>query len=169
VSPHGLRWELSGRFEHPHWLAHLCTGLADIGISVVTGHAVRRTTGIWDAQLEVDVTGSAVAPEEVDLVALAAEPPRSREPAPLRLASVEVSRREDGYLVVRVSAVDELGFLSRLLRRVSLLTLHPVEVTVATRAGVVDDRLVLSGIGSHVPSEEIHELLVHVLTGLLVR
>jgi hypothetical protein len=117
----------------------------------------------------VDVSGSVVPPAEVDLAVLAAEPPRTRDPAPLRLSAFEVSRREDGWLQVEVSAVDDLGFLGRLLRRVSLLTLHPLEVTVATRAGVVHDRLVLAGIGSTVPSEEIQELLEHVLTGLLVR
>ena len=169
VSAHGLRWDLSGRFDHPHWLAHVCSGLADLGISVVTGRAVRRSTGIWDAHLDVDTADALIAPEDVDLAALAVAPERPRESAALGLTAVAVSRRPDGFLVVEVSAADELGFLGRLLRRVSLLTLHPVEVSVATRDGVVDDRLVLSGIGSTVPSDEIGALLEHVLAGLLVR
>lgn len=168
VSAHGLRWDLSGRFEHPHWLGHVCSGLADVGISVVTGHAVRREAGTWKAHLDVDVSQSLVPPDQVDLAVLAAATARSRDLVPLRLAAVSVSRRTDGFLQVDVSAADELGFLGRLLRRVALLGLHPTEVTVSTRDGVVHDRFVLAGIGLTVPSDQIAALLEQVLTGLLV-
>jgi hypothetical protein len=169
MSTHSLRWDLSGRFEHPHWLAHVSGGLADLGISVVTGHAVRRVAGSWEAYLVVDVSGSVVPASDVDVAALAAAPPGPQRAVPLRLSAVSVRRRPDGFLEVEVSAVDELGFLGRLLRRVALLGLHPVEVTVATRNGVVHDRLVLAGIGSKVPSEEIAALVEQVLDGLVVR
>jgi hypothetical protein len=41
-SVNGLRWQLSGRPEHPHWLASLCTGLSELGIGVVAASSERR-------------------------------------------------------------------------------------------------------------------------------
>jgi hypothetical protein len=163
-----LRWELSGSFPHPHWLAHVCSGLSDLGIAVLTGHAVRRPSGTWKAHLDVDVSRSAVPVSQVDPVALAAVPPRGRDLLPLRLTSAEVVRRDDGLVQLDVTAPDELGFLGRLLRRVALMTLHPVEVSVATRDGRVHDRLVLAGIGATVPGEEVMMLLHRVVSGLVV-
>jgi hypothetical protein len=79
-----------------------------------------------------------------------------------------VVRGEDGLVQLDVTAPDELGFLGRLLRRVSLMTLHPVEVSVATHDGRVHDRLVLAGIGATVPSDEVMMLLQRVVSGLVV-
>ena len=162
------RWDLSGTYDHPHWLAHVCSGLADRGFSVLRGHAVRRAAGAWEGHLDVDASGADVPDHEVDVVALAAGVRVTRDLVPLRLASVTVSRLPTGFLQLDVSAPDELGFLGRLLRRVSLLTLYPAEVSVSTRSGVVHDRFVLSGIGSTVPSDEIAVLLEQVLGGCVV-
>ena len=54
---HTERWELSGSFRHPHWLAFLSTALADVGISVVQGHAARGERGVWEGYLEAPAKG----------------------------------------------------------------------------------------------------------------
>lgn len=165
----GLRWELSGQPEHPHWLASVCTGLSELGIGVVAGHALREPGGTWRAHLDVDVSAALVVPDDVDVAALAARPLQPGDHTALRLSAVEVRRRADGFLLIEVAAPDETGFLGRLLRRVSLLGLYPLEVSVATQDGVVHDRLVLSGIGVTVPSDDVAVTVEQVLLGLLVR
>ena len=163
-----LRWDLSGTYDHPHWLAHVCSGLADRGFSVLRGQAVRRAAGAWEAHLDVDASRADVPDHEVDLVAMTAGIRATRDVVPLRLASATVSRLPTGFLQLDVSAPDELGFLGRLLRRVSLLSLYPAEVSVSTRSGVVHDRFVLSGIGSSVPNDEVAVLLEQVLGGHVI-
>jgi hypothetical protein len=165
----GLRWELSGQPEHPHWLASVCTGLSELGIDVTAGHALREPGGTWRAHLDVDVSAALVVPDDVDVAALAAQRPQPGDTASMRLSAVDVRRRADGFLLVEVEAPDETGFLGRLLRRVSLLGLYPLEVSVATHGGVVHDRLVLSGIGVTIPSEDVAITVEQVLLGLVVR
>jgi hypothetical protein len=169
AAPVTTRWDLSGRYQHPHWLAHVCSGLTDRGISVMAGRAARRAAGEWDAHLDVDLSGAVVPTLPEDVHALAAPTRRRNDRVELRLASVRLARLADGFLALDVTAPDELGFLGRLLRRVSLLSLYPVEVQVATHGGTVHDRLVLAGIGSSRPSEDIGEVLEQVLRGHLVR
>jgi len=166
-SVQGLRWELAGRPEHPDWLTHVCSGLAELGISVVTGHAACDGEGRWRAHLDVDVSRALVDPESVDVASLAEPRPWAGGSAPLRLTALDVGRREDGLLLLQVTAPDELGLLGRLLRELSALKLHPVEVAVSTRTGVAHDRLVLGASSGGVPSSELQTLLGHVLSGHL--
>ena len=84
------------------------------------------------------------------------------------MTAAGLTRRTDGLLVVDVSAADELGFLGRLLRQVSLFALMPVTVTIATRDGVIDDRLVLAGIGVTAPTPEVVSALEQMLARFLV-
>ena len=158
------RWDLSGTYDHPHWLAHVCSGLGDRGISVVGGRAVRGAAGAWDAYLDVDTSGAIVPVEEVDVAAIAAGARAGRDPVPLRLTSVEVTRRPDLMLQVDVSAADEIGFLGRLLLRVSLYGLYPSEVEVSTGDGVVRDRVVLTGMGAAIPNETVAQQLSDLLS-----
>jgi len=169
AAPVTTRWDLSGRYQHPHWLAHVCGALGDRGISVTAGHALRRSAGEWEGHLDLDASASTVPTGPADLPALAAITRRRNDKEELRLSSVTLARLDDGFLRLDVSAPDELGFLGRLLRRVSLLGLYPVEVRVATRVGTVQDRLVLAGIGSTRPSQDIGDVLEQVLRGHLVR
>ena len=59
------------------------------------------------------------------VVALAAKRPTARDAASPVLSSYSVTRRRDADLDLYVEAADALGFLGRLLSRVSLLTLLP--------------------------------------------
>jgi len=145
--------------DHPHWLAFLCAGLARQRFSVVSGTA-RREGRTWTARLDVAGTGPLLA----DPVALASTRPE-RDAAVPRLGAYALVRRPDGLLALSVEAPDELGFLGRLLSRVSVLTLLPVEVDIATDAGTVRDRLVLGGIGSGALGEDVHGALDAMLRG----
>jgi hypothetical protein len=148
------RIELAGAFTHPHWLAFLCGGLSAAGVSVVSGRAVRAAPMQWEGQLLVEG-----AVERVDVVALASRRPTVRDAVSPVLTGHSVSRRADGRVELSLEAPDELGFLGRLLSRVSLLTLLPTEVEIATVGGRISDRFVLSGIGSTPPSDEVLDAL----------
>lgn len=144
------RVELGGAFGHPHWLAFLCGGLSASGVSVVSGHAYRRTPLHWEGSFLVEgpVAG-------LDVVRLAADRPSARDAGTPVLSSYAATRRKDDDLELHVEAIDALGFLGQLLRRLSLLTLLPVELEIATVGGRISDRFVLSGIGSSSPSDEV--------------
>ena len=163
------RWDLSGTYDHPHWLAHVCSGLGDRGVSVVAGQAVRRAAGAWDAHLDVDTSRAIVPVDEIDVSAIAGGARVGRDVVQLQLMSVEVTRLPDLMLQVDVSARDELGFLGRLLRRVSLYGLYPSEVGVSTGDGVVHDRLVLTGMGASIPNEAVAQQLSDVLSAHVLR
>jgi hypothetical protein len=162
------RLDLKGAFTHPHWLAFLCGGLSGAGVSVVSGHAARESPMHWTGHFVLDARGSRTPVESLDLVGLSALRPAVRDATAPRLASFEVRRRADQQIEVRVEAPDELGFLGRLLSRISLLTLLPSELHIHTVRAMIQDRLVLGGIGTAAPSDEVLGSLTELL-GALVR
>lgn len=162
------RLDLAGAFLHPHWLAFLCGGLAGHGVSVVSGTAVRASPLHWEGQLLLDASSARTPVGDLDPVALAALRPAVREAASPRLTSFEARRLADRRLEVEVCGPDELGFLGRLLSRVSLLTLLPAELHISTVRGEVRDRLVLVGIGSGTPGDDVLDALRRLLSGLVV-
>ncbi|MCW2673142.1 MAG: hypothetical protein JWP14_1731 [Frankiales bacterium] len=155
------RIELAGSFTHPHWLAFLCGGLSAAGVSVVSGRAQRAAPMQWHGHLLVDgpIGG-------VDVVALASRRPAVRDAASPLLTAHSVSRRADGRFELSIEAPDALGFLGRLLSRVSLLALLPAEVEIATVAGRISDRFVLSGIGTTPPDDEVLDALRTMLASM---
>ena len=155
------RVELDGAFAHPHWLAFLCGGLSAARVAVVSGQAFREDPLRWVGHFLVE------GPVEgLDVVALAAKRPTVRDAASPVLSSYSVTRRRDADLDLSVEADDTLGFLGRLLSRVSLLTLLPVELEIATVGGRITDRFVLSGIGSSSPSDEVLDALQAMLRAM---
>ncbi|MFN2537716.1 MAG: hypothetical protein ABR549_06135 [Mycobacteriales bacterium] len=162
VQQDGLhRVELLGSFPHPHWLAFLCGGLSAAGVSVVSGRAVRSAPLLWEGHL---VVAGMVA--DLDIVALASRRPPTRDAAAPALSWATVERRYDGRLELRLEAADALGFLGRLLGRISLLTLLPSEVEIATEDGRICDRFVLSGIGTSSPGDDVLDALRAMLAGM---
>lgn len=164
----GLRWELSGTPDHPHWLANVCTSLSELGIDVVGGHAVREPSGSWVAHVDVDLSDAVVDGESLDVAAMAAERPWPVHLEPLKLRSVDLRRRDDGRVELQLSGVRERGFLGRLLRDMAHLDLDPVELAGTTRTGVVQLRLVLAGADDGAPSVAQAEQLESLLLGYLV-
>lgn len=156
------RIELDGPFAHPHWLAFLCGGLSASGVAVVSGRAVRPEPMRWVADFLVE------GPVEgLDVAALAGRRPPRRDAAVPHLASYDVQRQPDGQLVLTIEAADALGFLGRLLSRISLLTLLPSALEISTENGRISDRFVLSGIGSAPPSDEVLEALDGMLAAMV--
>lgn len=156
------RLELMGLFSHPHWLAFLCGGLSSAGVSVVSGSATRTAPMRWEGHFVVD--GSL---DGLDPVALAGTRPSVRDATVPRLSSYQVVRRRDGQLDLTVGAPDALGFLGRLLSRVSLLTLVPSECHIATVDGAIADRFVLGGIGTGALSDDVTAALEDLLRALV--
>jgi hypothetical protein len=161
------RLDLEGAFTHPHWLAFLCGGLSAAGVSVVSGRASRESPMHWSGHFVLDASGSRTPVESLDLVGLSALRPAVRDASPPRLSSFAVGRRTDRQLEVHLEAPDELGFLGRLLSRISLLTLLPSELHIHTVRATIQDRLVLGGIGSTPPSEEVLGSLRELLGALV--
>jgi hypothetical protein len=156
------RLSLEGAFTHPHWLGFLCSGLSSARVSVVSGSAVRPRPLHWEGHFLVEgpVDG-------LDVLALASTRPLVRDASTPVLTTYAVERRADGQLELRVQAPDSLGFLGRLLSRVSLLTLLPSEIEIATLGGTITDRFVLGGIGIAPPNDEVLGALRSMLDQML--
>ncbi len=161
------RLDLEGAFTHPHWLAFLCGGLSSAGVSVVSGSAHRDSPLRWTSHFLLDSSRARTPLDLLDPVAMAAQRPAVRDPAVPVLTSFETRRRADRQIEVQVQAPDALGFLGRLLSRISLLTLLPSEVEINTVGATILDRLVLGGIGSAPPSDEVLVSLNDLLRGLV--
>ena len=104
----------------------------------------------WTAALVVDARRAAVAPDKLDLIALAHTDAVPTSGTDLKLTRFTLTPLADGRLEVRVSAPDQPGFLSRLLRTMALVSLFPREFDIDTPGGQIKDRFVVSGAGGAV-------------------
>lgn len=158
--PNGLvEVVLRGAFAHPHWLAYLLRGLAEREVSLMAGRATQIGEQDWDARVVLDFRASQLQPEGLDYVTLAHQRMDMAALAAPQLGSFRITRRPDLQLEVLVEAPDQVGFLGRLLTRVSSLGLFPSEMEIATVNGRIKDRIVLRGILSKVPTETVHKSL----------
>jgi hypothetical protein len=140
---------LQGRMEHPHWVAMLFRGLAELRISVVSGRAIETAMQQWEAKFTLDFTSSQVVPEEFDFAALARrEGPTSLDPHIPRLSNYSIMRREGKGLEVLLQGPDQVGFLGRLLSRLAMLMLFPTELEINTENARINDRLVFGDISA---------------------
>ena len=76
-----------------------------------------------------------------------------------QLGSFRIARRSDMQLEAHLEAPDQVGFLGRLLTRVSSLGLFPSEMEIATVSGRIKDRLVFRGIMKKAPTETVQKSL----------
>lgn len=165
--PNGLySLSIKGQFTHPHWMAFLFAGLAMSGISVVSGRAVQAESG-WDAQISLDFSRSNAKPEALDYVAMALQKPLTTDATAPILIKFQITRRVDSSLEVALEGPDQIGFLGRILGRLSLLMLFPTEIEINTVSGTVRDRLVLRGIGGTPPTAVAQSSLETVLRALV--
>lgn len=164
---HGLhQLDLFGHCHDPHWVAGLFSGLADHGVSIISGHAAQDGQGLWRAQFELDFRDCASDPQQLDY-ALMMRRAAALDAAMPALSSFGLSRRPDRGLELNLRAPDQRGFLGRLLVRISGLALFPVEMEIRTVGGQIDDRLVFRGIGGAVPGEAIPKALESLLKRML--
>jgi hypothetical protein len=158
--PDGLvEVSLRGAFAHPHWLACLLRGLGEHQVSLLSGRAARNDAEEWDARVVLDFHASQAQPERLDYVALAHQRLTMATLTAPQVDSFRVVRRSDMQLEAHVEAPDQVGFLGRLLTRVSSLGLFPSEMEIATVGGRIKDRIVLRGILSKAPTETVQKSL----------
>jgi hypothetical protein len=152
--PTGLHeLKITGNFTHPHWMAFLFSGLAASGVSIMSGRAMQNGNGIWEARLSLDFTSVVVRPEGIDYVSLALQKPTQTDAKAPRLTKFQISRRIDRSLEVTLDGPDQIGFLGRVLGRMSLLMLFPIEIEITTVSGNIRDKVTVRGIGGAPPDE----------------
>lgn len=154
---HELR--LRGAFEHPHWMAHLLSNLSEAHVSVVSGQACQMEDSCWDARLTLDFRSSTATPEVLDFVAMAQRRSAAVDWSPPQVSQFLITRRRDQQIELLVEGPDQIGFLSRLLTKVSVLGLFPSELEINTVAGQIRDRLVLRGITAMGPTRTVQSAL----------
>jgi hypothetical protein len=157
--------KIKGQWAHPHWVAHLFSGLASQQISVVSGKASQKLSQDWEATFHLDFSRSTQKPEALDYVDLAHTRTGAVEMSSLKLGSFQISRRMDASLEVRLNGPDQVGLLGQLLTRLSLLGLFPIDLQISTAHGYVEDRIVFTGILGTVPSEVVEVSLENMLRG----
>lgn len=153
-----------GEFLHPHWVAFLFSKLARQQISVMSGRATCQGLALWDASFQLDFKRSAAAPEHLNYLAMTEEEELPASAAP-QLSSYQIVRRPDESLEIWVQGPDQIGFLSRLLGRLSMLGLFPREMLIDTVGGRIQDVLVFRAIGGAAPNESTRQRLDAVLRG----
>ncbi|SFI38277.1 hypothetical protein [Planctomicrobium piriforme] len=166
VSSHpagGYSVSLDGEFLHPHWVAFLFAGLSANGVSVISGQAQQRSLATWSANFQLDFSRAMQTAQSIDYLALT-----DQEQLPLvsdipRLTGFQIQRRTDESLEVRLEANDQLGFLGRLLGKICMLGLFPVEMVISTIGNRIQDTLIFRGIAGMAPSEATRQRLESVL------
>jgi hypothetical protein len=151
--------KLDGEILHPHWVAFLFSGLGACHVSVVAGQAKQRSIVSWEATFRVDLSRCPTPAKSLNILGM-----MNQEQLPLNveiphLTSYQIVRRPDESLEVRVQGPDQIGFLGRLLAKLCMLGLFPVEMTIDTVAGQVQDSLVFRGIAGVAPNEATRQRL----------
>ncbi len=160
--------KIKGRLTHPHWMAFLFSGLSAAGVSVVSGRAAQDETG-WDARWILDFTRSESAPESLDYVAMSLKKPDTFTVGAPVLSGYQIVRRGDQSLEVQLQGPDQIGFLGRVLSRLSSIMLFPIAVEVETPAGQLRDTIVFRGIGGMAPNADAQKSLDILLKSCLRR
>jgi len=153
---------LTGHFQHPHWVAFLFTALAAQHISIVSGRALQDANQEWDARFELNFDRSTSTPDALDYIALTGQTSMPADTAQPQLTSYTLTPRASG-LEVQLIGPDQIGFLGRILRRISLLALFPVDIQIATVAGSIKDRITFRAIGGGPVSEGVLSMLDNLL------
>ena len=159
---------IEGRFAHPHWVSFLFSGLSQQQISIVSGRALQDARLEWDARFVLDFRFSTAVPQNLDYVALAEKNPPQNDTGMPRLSHFEIKGHLRGMEVL-ISGPDQVGFLGRLMRKLSLLALFPVEIDINTVSGVINDRIVLQTIGGGAVSETVRAALQALLRDLIAQ
>jgi hypothetical protein len=144
--------QLWGRLR-PSWSGGLAEGLADAGLSLMSGFARKIGPMRWLAEFELDCKEARQEPLALDYLELAArtQAPAGRRPIVLHSYTLAPSEKHGGSLYLEIGGSDRVGFLGSLLTGFAFLSLFPEEMKIATRAGTVHDRFFLTGIGRTSP------------------
>jgi hypothetical protein len=140
---------------HPFWADRFTRGIANAGVSILSGVARLQPTGSWSADFLVQPLPGGGDPEAIDYLSLTQQPPPPLAP-PLALDGFDVDGSPDhgGFLYLEVRGPDRVGFLGALLRILSERDLVPQEMWIATRYGEARDRFYLAATDGRSPSDE---------------
>jgi hypothetical protein len=151
------------------WAGRFAGRLAERGINIEKATASRDARGFWTAGFEVTRTADGMDPEEVDFSDLLTAEPLAADVEPPRVYGYSLRRLlGEARLVLELEAPDQIGFLSRLLRRLSFFPLFPVEMKIETAGGIVRDTVHLTSVGGSAPSANAVAALCRDLDALLV-
>jgi len=145
--------QLWGRLR-PSWSGSLAEGLADAGLSLVSGFARKIGPMRWLAEFELDGREAKQDPLALDYLELSARTQTSSGRTPIALHSYAVasSEKHGGSLYLEITGSDRVGFLGSILTGFAFLSLFPEEMKIATHARTVHDRFFLTGIGRTAPN-----------------
>jgi len=160
--------QLWGRLR-PSWSGSLAEGLADAGLSLVSGFARKIGPMRWLAEFELDCKEAGQDPLALDYLELVARTQASAGRTPIALHSYTVasSEKHGGSLYLEIGGSDRVGFLGSLLTGFAFLSLFPEEMKIATQAGAVHDRFFLTGTGRTVPPAQARQGLERWLRSLV--
>jgi hypothetical protein len=136
---------VSGRLR-PGWCGSLATGLAGLGVDIVRGAALTSGAGIWKAEFELRCPKAGHLESEALGRLLKARPGASFA-SPLELLGYRLGRSttHGGCLHLEVEALDRVGLIAALLRRLAYYSLFPAELRLETVDGIACDQLWLRG------------------------
>lgn len=155
---------LTGSFP-PRWPGNLTAALAAQNINIVSAHAVKKRFE-WDATFVLDLSQFSGDIDSVNFTELAYTEPDDLPDGAVQLTRYALQRLPTGDLEVSISGPDQIGFLARLLRRMTVLTLFPREFDIDTVSGRIKDRIVLGGIGNLMPTPAVMNSLENALQGM---
>jgi hypothetical protein len=159
------RLNLEGEFL-PFWIGNLAAGLAAQRVSIVSGRG--SGTGLrWNASFLLDFAGSSADAAALDYVALANSENPSLIDTAISLTRCSCRRTPAKSLELTLEGPDQSGFLAKLLRKLALLTLFPMEFEINTQGKQIQDRFILGGIGGVAPSDTLQATLEKVLQACL--
>jgi uncharacterized protein (TIGR02265 family) len=149
-------------FFRPAWMAGLCAGLAERGVSIQRVEATAKD-GWWHADLQLDPPPE-VDPSQIPYAELIDITPE------LQASNLSIERyrlsdspEHGGTLRLEIDARDSLGLLGQVLSFLAMLSLFPVAMRVETRDGRAYDRFWLSGVGRAAPTQQSRALLKRML------
>jgi hypothetical protein len=142
------------------WLGNLSMGLAEAGISILSGSARSDAPGDWFARLALRRTPGGRDPASLDLEQLASRPSGAGFTTRIEIFEYSITRdaSRGALLLLCVCGRDRLGFLAALLRRLAFFALFPVALELETQDERALDRLWLQG-GGGPPSERVRRAL----------
>ncbi|MCE9530214.1 MAG: hypothetical protein K8T89_03625 [Planctomycetes bacterium] len=161
------RYELTLKGSFPfQWPGNLASALAALRINVISGVA-RKENLTWQATFKLDCKRYLGTPDRIDFTELAKKEPDHLPEEAIRLSAFTLQHLPSGELEAIVCGPDQIGFLARFLRRISILGLFPRSFELDTVREQVRDRFVLGCIGTLMPPPSLVAVLNSTLQTLV--
>jgi len=142
---------IEGRLR-PGWCGSLATGLANLEVDIVRGQASAVAAGIWRGEFELSPARTGVI-SVAELGRMLEAPAVAGFTSPIELVDyrLEPVSSFGGSLHLEVAALDRVGLLAALLRRLAYHALFPAVLRLETVDRLARDELWLRSTGGSVP------------------